>query len=142
MKKKYATNTERITHNVAIDDNGCWLWQRALTSKGYGRVNTPSGIRSAHRYSYEVFVGPIPPGLTLDHTCRNRACVNPGHLEPISQRENSLRSPLTINAINAAKTHCPQGHPYDEANTYVIPSNGGRMCRACIAARAALARAA
>lgn len=83
----------------------------------------------AHRYAYEHFIGPIPEGLQVDHLCRVRNCVNPDHLEAVTCRENVLRGD-GVAAANARATHCPQGHAYDEANTYTW-TNGGRHCRAC-----------
>jgi hypothetical protein len=83
-----------------------------------------------HRVAYELLVGPIPEGLELDHLCRNTRCVNPEHLEPVTGRENLMRAVSSWAAKNAAKTHCPQGHPYDEENTKV-KRDGGRACRAC-----------
>lgn len=85
-----------------------------------------------HRFIYSVLVGPVD-GLTLDHLCRNRRCANPAHLDPVSLAENVRRSWQTDTkrpSANALKTHCPQGHPYDEANTY-RGANGARKCRAC-----------
>ncbi len=111
----------------------CWYWTAARIV-GYGRFRTASGrFLPAHRLSYEHFVGPIPPGMHPDHLCRNPSGIRPDHLEPVTVRENLLRSSLTEAAKNAAKTHCPQGHPYDEANTLV--SGRGRHCRACIRER-------
>lgn len=83
----------------------------------------------AHRFAYELLVGPIPTGLTLDHLCRRPACVNPSHLEPVSLRDNILRGEGPV-ALGARVTHCPQGHPYDLFNTYIDPS-GTRRCRTC-----------
>ena len=110
-------------------NTGCWLWTASTRRGGYGGFWSGGKTVRAHRYAYERWVGPIPDGLELDHLCRNPTCVNPDHLEPVTHRENTLRGE-TIAAANAAKTHCPQGHPYDERNTYVYP-NGRRNCRTC-----------
>lgn len=91
--------------------------------------------RPAHRFAYEWLVGPIPEGFTIDHLCRNRGCVNPRHLEPVTRGENTLRG-QTIAATNKAKTHCVHGHAFTAENTYRPPgSTNTRMCRACIEAR-------
>ena len=109
----------------------CWLWTGALTYQGYGRfyIGTDSEVR-AHRYAYEQLIGLIPDGLVLDHLCRMEACVNPDHLEAVTDQVNILRGVGT--AANAArKTHCPQGHPYSGTNLrsrYVK----GRLRRECV----------
>lgn len=111
---------------------GCWLWTGSLNDAGYGKLGAGNGRKGwvrAHRFAYEHYIGPIPAGLHLDHLCRIRSCVNPEHLEPVTSRENSLRSPICQTAINAAKTHCKQGHSF-ERHGYVS-SNGSRRCRAC-----------
>lgn len=121
---------ERIKASIKVDENGCWRWQLYVRSNGYGQIGVPGvGIRYAHRISYETFVGPIPEGLTIDHLCRVRDCVNPEHLDPVTTRENLVRGSGFAGSHSRA-THCPAGHPYDEANTYVTPS-GRRNCRAC-----------
>jgi hypothetical protein len=84
----------------------------------------------AHRFAYQMLVGPIPEGLTLDHLCRNTGCCNPEHLEAVTHRDNVLRG-VSFAAVNAVKTECPRGHPYDSENTYIVPSTGGRLCRLC-----------
>lgn len=124
---------ERFWSKVDKTDT-CWLWTAALV-KGYGRFTSDVRQMGAHRWSYEALVGPIPEGLTLDHLCRNPRCVNPDHLEPVTQRENVARIPR--------KTHCPQGHPFTAENTYVrtMPREDLRpvyQCRTCarLAARA------
>lgn len=107
----------------------CIIWTGAVTSAGYGSLWRGKGTALAHRVVYEEARGPIPAGMTLDHLCRNRRCVNPDHLEPVTNRENILRG-TSPSAIHARKTHCPKGHPYDLANTR-IRSNGARACRTC-----------
>jgi hypothetical protein len=87
-------------------------------------------MRKSHRIAYQLLVGPIPDGLVLDHLCRNRACCNPRHIEPVSQRENLMRGE-TVCASHAIKTHCINGHAFDEANTY-IDREGKRKCRECM----------
>lgn len=111
----------------------CWPWTAGLGRGGYGVFWVPPHQRCAHRLSYELEVGPIPDGLVIDHLCRNRSCINPGHLEPVTHRINLLRGE-TIQAANARKTHCLRGHPFDEENTD-RQSDGYRRCRACKKAR-------
>jgi len=114
----------------------CWEWTAAKCPLGYGRFGLgrkADGIILAHRWAYESLIGPIPEGLEPDHLCRNPSCVNPSHLEPVTHKENIRRGIRVGNGggkANRAKTHCPYGHPYDEANTCRRP-NGTRLCRAC-----------
>lgn len=121
-------------------DCECLVWTGSVDANGYGRIQakTLSGKwrnRPVHQVAWEAENGPIPYGLTIDHVrargCHHRHCANVAHLEPVTQRENTMRG-STIPAINAAKTHCLRGHLYDAANTYSYPSLGGRRnCRTC-----------
>lgn len=106
----------------------CWQWIGA-TVDGYGVFLLDGKQRKAHRVSYEWLCETVSDGLELDHLCRNRACVRPVHLEPVTGAENRRRG-TSFAAVNALKTHCPKSHPYDEANTHV-DKNGRRHCRAC-----------
>lgn len=122
---------ERFLAKVAIQEGGCWEWTAVTAGEGYGYFYRGSvapgehGRIYAHRWSYEYHVGPIPKGLVIDHLCRNRLCVNPEHLEPVSQLENVRRG-----HGNGKQTHCPAGHEYAGENLYITPK-GGRQCRAC-----------
>lgn len=104
----------------------CWEYLGHIGTHGYGTY----GRRLAHRLSYETLVDTIPTGLTIDHLCFNRRCVNPNHLLPCTMRENVLRSD-GITAHYSRRTHCKHGHPFNTANTYIRPDNGTRVCRAC-----------
>lgn len=126
------TELKRFTERTEITPT-CWLWT-GTTAQGYGYMTAPSHTGSrrsttVHRLAYEHFIGPIPDGLHIDHLCRVRNCVNPAHLEPVTCRENIMRG-TGVAAINAHKTQCTHGHPFDEANTYVGAS-GERECRTC-----------
>jgi hypothetical protein len=114
--------------------DGCWLWTGATNVGGYGRFNIYGRTIAAHRLSYEATVGPIGPGLQIDHLCRNKLCVNPAHLEPVTQQENNRRS-YSPSAVNARKTRCQHGHEMAGANLWVNPKTGYRQCRQCNNAR-------
>jgi hypothetical protein len=124
---------ERFEKKYMPDPNsGCWLWIGSISPQGYGHFFHGGQMVGAHRFSYEHEHGLIPAGLQIDHLCRVRSCVNPSHLEPVTNRENTLRGVNT----NRAKTACPQGHEYTPENTYTYmrPGGEGRYCRMCTAA--------
>lgn len=111
--------------------DGCWLWH-GTRCDGYGHFRGHGKSRGAHRIAYELLIGPVPEGLELDHLCRNRGCVNPAHLEPVTHEENWRRG-QSFSAVNAQKTHCPHGHEYTPENTYRSASHPrSRRCRQCI----------
>lgn len=131
------TPEERFWERVDVAD--CWEWRGSRTSGGYGHFEVGGRTVVAHRLAYRYLVGAIDDDRQLDHLCRNRLCVNPDHLEPVTARQNTLRSHNPA-AINAAKTHCSVGHPFDTANTYQ-DARGQRGCRRCRAAAVARYRA-
>lgn len=140
-KLKHCSDECRLLHKVAHPDgtDGCWTWTGSTNTHGYGEFRVARRTRLAHRISYELFVGPIPTGLQIDHLCRNRACVNPDHLEPVTARINQLRSPISVGGVNARRTHCSSGrHELGPENTWPsFAASGMRTCRACIAERRA-----
>lgn len=138
-KRRRARNGAPVVDRIALwtdvnEQTGCWNWTGGLR-RGYGTIAIDGKLLYSHRVAYEALVGPIPDGLQLDHLCRNRACCNPNHLEPVTGAENVRRAAAVI-------THCPQGHRYDEANTRY--GTRGRACRRCnreyVAARRAADR--
>ena len=108
----------------------CWNWTgKTKTTRGYGVLWFGGGKTiSAHRFSYEIHNGKIPNGLQIDHLCRNRKCVNPEHLEAVTDKVNVLRG-IGLSAMNARKTHCKNGHPFNKQNTWHY--KGQRVCRIC-----------
>lgn len=126
-------NIETLKHRLLSSFNkkgDCWIWNKSLTCWGYGQTTYKHKPYSAHRLMYMTFVGPIPEGLELDHLCRNRNCINPEHLEPVTRSVNLTRSPITKAGINARKTHCKNDHELIGDNLYIKP-NGARNCRTC-----------
>lgn len=119
----------RFWRKVRVLENGCWEWTAYLDKNGYGQFSIGPKTVRAYRWAYECLIGPIPEGLTIDHLCRFPACVNPAHLEPVTPKENYLRG-YGLPALNARKTHCDNGHPFDEVNTYIYKGYQ-RHCRAC-----------
>lgn len=115
----------------------CWIWTAARKPEGYGVIGAGvrgSGVLRAHRVAYELVFGPIPEGLTLDHRCVNPPCVNPAHMEPVTNVVNVMRG-SGVGPTNAAKTECPKGHPFTEENTIREHSGRHRKCRTCRNAR-------
>lgn len=110
-------------------ENGCIDWTRAKGRFGYGVIRVSGKIREAYRVAYEFYRGPVPTGLVLDHLCRNPACINPDHLETVTQAENIRRGMLPNNLIHKSG-RCSHGHEMSGGNLHVSPK-GVRVCRAC-----------
>lgn len=109
----------------------CILINHGLDGTGYARIMINYVSYKRHRIEYEKAVGPIPPGLQLDHLCKNRNCINPHHLEPVTGKENVLRGD-SFAAKNSRKTHCHKGHAFTSDNTYIY--RGRRNCKTCVKA--------
>jgi hypothetical protein len=129
---------DRLMNMVQMlpEEPGCWIFMGSIARNKYGQIGgdgilgNGKRILYAHRVSYELHRGPIPAGLELDHLCRVRCCVNPYHLEPVTNSENGKRSiPYSNVTIQANKTHCKAGHLFDITNTYIF--HGRRYCRTC-----------
>jgi len=111
-------------------EGDCWVWTGSTANRGYGSIhhNGRNGYLP-HRLVWELLRGPIPDGLVLDHMCQNRRCVNPKHLDPVTNRVNILRG-KSVAALNFIKTECVNGHAFDSKNTK-IRKDGTRSCRQC-----------
>lgn len=122
----------RFWRKVDKRPDGCWIWTGAIHRSGYATFtdgsNSTQRTKWVHRLAYELLVGEIPAGLVLDHLCRVPLCVNPEHLEPVTQRENMLRSALI--GGKAAQTHCLRGHEFTPENTW-RNKNNQRWCKTC-----------
>lgn len=122
--------SDSFWRRVDREPDGCWQWTGYRRRTGYGEWHPERHVRRlAHRHAYELLVGAIPDGKVLDHLCRNRGCVNPAHLEPVTIGENVLRGD-TIPARWAQRTHCQQGHALTPDNLKKDRGRG-RECRTC-----------
>jgi hypothetical protein len=125
---------ERLLSRLVVTPGAeCLLWTGSINSAGYGVISVNGRYELVHRVMFEMFDGPIPEGLQLDHVrdrgCMHRHCANVSHLEPVTSRENTRRGDSPA-GLNAGKTRCPQGHEYDEPNT-LRDKRGRRDCRQC-----------
>lgn len=117
----------RMARRVTQDANGCLIFDGTPTNSGYGLFYDGTKERLVHRWAYEHHYGPIPAGLVINHLCRQKMCVNPEHLEAVTQRENTRYSDSQL-GIRSAATHCPQGHAYTPDN---LVKNTHRKCKTC-----------
>lgn len=126
---------ERLLKLYVHKTETCWEWTGAIAMNGYSKTKLNFKYTSGHRAFFEHYKGPISPGLQIDHLCKNKRCVNPEHLEMVTPRENSARSPGTISTINRHKLECNSGHLLSGDNLYMTP-DGRRQCRSCKTAAA------
>src|SRR3990167_9039589 len=123
---------KRFLNKIKLDHTNCWVWDAYKHPKGYGQMRVNGKTVWAYRLSYEIFKGDIPKGLTIDHLCRVRSCVNPDHLEAVTMKENILRG-VGITAKESRQTHCKSGHRFILENTNFVKTKSGfgRECKIC-----------
>ena len=122
------TALEKLRERSRVTDSGCWQWLGATHRHGYGAIRWLGRDTYAHRAAWEAANGPIPHGLVVDHLCRNRGCINPDHLEVVTNRQNVLRG-IGPSATAARRNSCINGHEYTPENTYTY--RGARQCQIC-----------
>lgn len=132
--RRYRTHgplNERFWRQVNGDSAAtCWTWTGTTDKDGYGKFVECGQWIASHRFAYEALRAEIPAGLQIDHLCRNRACVNPWHMEPVTHRVNQWRRASRTGEPLHSTTHCPSGHELNALNLYISPE-GGRTCRPC-----------
>ncbi len=127
---------ERLFRRRYIDGT-CWRWTGFLSAQGYAQLTVAKRVLRLHRVAYELWIGAIPDGMEIDHTCRIRDCFNPDHLEVVTHRENIRRSSWKPYLVSIPPrfelTHCAHGHEYSPENTRVAQSKKGpfKVCRTC-----------
>ncbi len=132
---------EKFLSRIRVNQlSGCWNWVGSINVYGYGMLYLKSGKPKhvgvyAHRFSYDLFNGPIIKDLVVDHICRNRACVNPEHIRSVTRTINTIENSEGASAKNKIKRACIRGHEFNEQNTYRYISKKGYACRSCIACR-------
>ena len=130
MTQQISTVEERLQHySMSVDD--CNIWYGSMDSDGYGTMKVERKRVSTHRLAWELANGPLPEGLHVLHICGIPPCILPGHLHLGTNFDNQQASLRAGTNYKANRTHCPQGHPYNEANTYIAPGTGYRNCRTC-----------
>jgi hypothetical protein len=129
MGKHYKTAEEKFKNIQILKDNGCIELNMIVNTDGYSRFSHRNDFYSGHIFSYILTYGKVPEGLVVHHKCENRACVNPNHLEAVTQQYNVLFGATNKASINSKKTHCPRGHEYSSENTLYYKN--GRQCKIC-----------
>lgn len=136
---------EDVLKRVQVQENGCWLYPRRPQTSGHVQIACEGKVGQGHRVIYERLKGPVPPGLELDHLCRNRPCVNPDHVEPVTHQENMRRGhpgrprkekpPQPPKTPRIPSTHCRRGHALQGNNLCIYGKQRARVCRICTSIR-------